>query len=186
MVCTPERPIDWKTFMKLTEINAKQVKSPLQIWYSTFKLRESLLMHKIAVIFLHYLPAYIVDFAARCLGKKPMLVQAYKKIGKFIEVISYFSTRQWDFRNNNTQALWKKLKEEDKDIFEFSMSRFSWDIFFLTYMKGARVYLLKDPLDTIPAGKIRYRKLQIAHYTLVTFLIFLLYLFLMLLYRLFV
>lgn len=90
-------------------------------------------------------------------------------------MIAYFATRDWSFKNDNVQNLWKQLKPRDKELFEFSMKNFDWDQYFHTYTRGCRVYLLKDPLDTIPEGKIKYRKLQIAHYTLLTLVCILFY-----------
>lgn len=99
------------------------------------------------------------------------MVEGYKKINKFGEVISYFAMRQWNFRNDNVQALLKKMKTADRELFEFDMGALDWDAYHYTYLRGARLYLLKDPLETIPEGRIKYRKVQIAHYTLVTFLL---------------
>lgn len=98
------------------------------------------------------------------------MVEGYKKIDKFGEVISYFAMRQWNFKNGNVQELWKKMKATDRKVFQFDMGALDWDEYNYTYLRGARLYLLKDPLDTIPEGKIKYRRLQIAHYTLVSFI----------------
>lgn len=109
-------------------------------------------------------------------------MKGYKKIAKFSDVISYFAMHEWKFCNKNTQNLYKKLSPIDKNLFCMSMKEFSWDEYAQTYVVGCRVYLLKDPLETIPKGKIKYRVLQVAHYTLVTFLLYLLYKFLMFMY----
>lgn len=102
-------------------------------------------------------------------------MKAYQKIGKFSEVISYFAMRQWKFTNKNTQDLFRKMNARDRDLFNFNMAAFNWETYFYTYARGCRVYLLKDPMETLPAGRIKYRKLQIAHYTLVTFLCYVFY-----------
>lgn len=113
------------------------------------------------------------------------MVEGYKKIDKFGEVISYFAMRQWQFKNDNVQGLWRKMKTTDRDVFQFDMGALDWDAYNYTYLRGARLYLLKDPLDTIPEGKIKYRRLQIAHYTLVSFLTVMLLLFVRFLVKLF-
>lgn len=97
-------------------------------------------------------------------------MKGYQKIEKFLNVLAYFATRQWNFTNNNTQSLWKKLNEEDQRLFDFDMDAFDWDSYFFTYARGGRVYLLKDPLETLPQGRIKYLKLQVAHYTLMLIL----------------
>lgn len=94
-------------------------------------------------------------------------MKGYQKINKFSNVISYFCLREWDFKNCNTQRLWKTMKKPDRDLFEFSMKNLSWDAYFYTYVRGARVYLLKDPLETIPKGYVKLYKVMVAHYCLV-------------------
>lgn len=94
------------------------------------------------------------------------LVKGYQKINKFAGVLAYFCLRQWDFKNDNIQALWNRLKRQDKELFEFSMKNLDWDMYFYTYTRGGRVYLLKDPLDTVDKGANKVMKLRIAHYSL--------------------
>lgn len=67
------------------------------------------------------------------------------------------------------------MNQKDRQLFQFSMDTFDWDVYFRTYIRGCRVYLLKDPLDTIPQGWVKYRKLQIAHYALLAILGLILY-----------
>lgn len=103
------------------------------------------------------------------------MVKGYQKINKFADVIGYFSSREWLFTNQNVQALWNRMRQSDKDLFEFNMKTFSWDAYFYTYVRGARLYLLKDPLETIPQGRVKYYKLMVAHYALMAVLAFLFY-----------
>lgn len=103
------------------------------------------------------------------------MVKSYKKIHKYLAVVEYFALRQWNFTNENVTALWGKMGEQDRHLFEFSMATFDWDVYLRTYVRGCRVYLLKDPLDTIAKGAIRFKKLQIAHYALLIILAVVLY-----------
>lgn len=107
------------------------------------------------------------------------LVKGYQKINKFTDVISYFSSREWKFTNDNVQSLWKKMSKRDRELFEFSMKNFNWDSYFYTYVRGARAYLLKDPLTTLPEGTVKYYKLMVLHYVLMGVLFWALYKFLM-------
>lgn len=111
-------------------------------------------------------------------------MDGYKKIDKFGSVISYFAMREWNFRNDNTQALWKKLSPTDKELFEFDMSLLDWDAYYYTYVRGGRVYLMKDPLDTIPQGAAKRKKLMVAHYTVIFLFWLMVFVFLRLLLRL--
>ncbi|KAJ8933768.1 hypothetical protein NQ314_013802 [Rhamnusium bicolor] len=169
-VSTPESPFTWDEFQILSTKHCKQIPSEKCVWHSYFRIITNTYFHLIATFFFHTIPAYFVDLIALCIGKKPMLVKGYQKINKFANVISYFCLREWEFKNGNTQDLWNRMKKHDKELFEFSMKNFNWDLYFYTYTRGARAYVLKDPLDTISKGAVKYYKLMIAHYALLAVL----------------
>ncbi|KAF5273009.1 hypothetical protein FQR65_LT17250 [Abscondita terminalis] len=184
-VTSVQKPITWKNWMAYSEKYLKQVPSPLQVWYYFFFMHSNYYVHLFCVFLLHTIPAYIVDFLARCVGKEPLLVKGYQKINKFLDVLAYFTTRTFLFTNDNTQNLWKKLNATDKKLFVFDVGAFDWDDYFYKFARGGRVYLLKDPLDTLPQGRVKFLKLRIAHYTLLTVLFLLALKFFMFLYSLF-
>ncbi|XP_057664834.1 fatty acyl-CoA reductase wat-like [Diorhabda carinulata] len=170
-VSTPEKPISWDQFQRLSTKHATQIPSEKVIWHSYFRMIQNKWLFLIASFLLHTIPAHVVDFIAVCVGKKPMLVKGYAKINKFADVLSYFCQRQWVFTNNNIQSLWQRLNKRDKELFEFSMKLLDWDLYFYTYTRGGRLYILEDPLETIPKGKIKYIKMLCAHYALMAFLL---------------
>ncbi|RZF49235.1 hypothetical protein LSTR_LSTR016204, partial [Laodelphax striatellus] len=84
------------------------------------------------------------------------LYQIYCKIDKFSTVLTYFATRKWVFTNQNVQNLWRRLSPEDQAKFNFDMKKLDWDHFFYNYIRGLRVYLLKDDMSTLPDAMIRW------------------------------
>lgn len=166
-VCTPEKPIKWGEYME--GVSSEGLKTPSMncVWYYVLFMNKYLFVHKLCCFFLHWIPAYIIDGVRYVIGKKPMLVAGYKKLDYVFDCLTYFIIGEWSFKNNNVQALWKKLSKSDQGVFEFSMSNVEWLSMFPTFVKGSRVYLFKDPLDTIPEAKKYYFKLKVAHYTLV-------------------
>ncbi|KAK5638967.1 hypothetical protein RI129_013262 [Pyrocoelia pectoralis] len=169
-VCSTQTQITWRIWMKYSEQHLKRVPSPLQLWHHFFILNSNYFMHILCVILFHYIPAYVGDLLALCIGKQPLLVKGYQKIGKFTDVISYFAVRQWNFSDQNTQNLYQCLNSTDKDTFGFNLKEFDWDAYFYTFARGGRVYLLKDPLETLPQGRIKYIKLIFMHYALIAVL----------------
>lgn len=163
-VSSPQNPVTWGEFIDTSTKHCKQIPSEKVIWHHMFKARSNYYEHILAVFFLHTVPAYIIDFVLWCLQKKPMLVKGYQKINKFAGVLTYFTTNEWKFTNDNVQSLWNRMKKQDRELFEFDIERLDWDLYFYTYTRGARVYLLKDPLDTIPKGNVKYYKLMTMHY----------------------
>lgn len=75
-----------------------------------------------------------------------------------MDVIEYFSMRQWEFQMDNMNALWASLTPRDQELFNFDMSKMDWDLFLHHYYLGIRQYLLKDPMHTIPAATARWKR----------------------------
>jgi fatty acyl-CoA reductase len=73
-------------------------------------------------------------------------------------VISYFGTRDWKFTNRNVRGLWEKLNDDDRKLFDFDIGGLDWDKYFYNYVRGVRVYLLKDELATVPQAMAKYKR----------------------------
>ncbi|CAH0712962.1 unnamed protein product, partial [Brenthis ino] len=171
-VSSEQNPITWGTFKNYMEVNMYQTVFMQVMWMHAFWMTPSKFLYNIYSLLLHWIPAYIVDTIAVVIMKKPVLRKAYKKAGKLSEVISFFAIREWKFHNKNTLNLLKELDDADKHIFNFDIGSLKWDEYFKDYLKGIRLYLLKDPLETIPQAKKKYFKLVLAHYFLVSLIVF--------------
>lgn len=112
------------------------------------------------------------------------LRKAYTKIEKFSSVISYFATREWKFSNNNIQNLFHELSDVDKKIFDFDLNAFDWNEYFKVYTLGIKLYLLKEPADSIEAGIKKQSRLRWLHFTVCGILLLCLYRLLLFIYRL--
>lgn len=58
--------------MKYNMDTGMEIPTTKAVWYFFFKLNKSLWVHNLYVLFLHLLPAVIVDGLARLSGRKPM------------------------------------------------------------------------------------------------------------------
>lgn len=94
--------------------------------------------------------------------------KTYKKIDEMSNILNYYMSEQWIFRNKNTRTLWKQLNSTDRKLFEFSMESFNWVSYFYTFVRGTRTYLLKDSLETVNHAKRKYKMFKYVHYTIVT------------------
>lgn len=86
------------------------------------------------------------------------MLKLYKKIHKFMDVLNYFTTRQWTFTNNTFKSVLDKMSQEDRGNFVCDITKIDWDQYFRTYMRGIRVYLIKDPLETLPAALVKWHR----------------------------
>ncbi|CAG9759270.1 unnamed protein product [Ceutorhynchus assimilis] len=163
-VSSVQNPVTWDEFKNLATKHGTKFPPQRVLWYRICRFRPNYYENMLAVLFLHTIPAYLVDFVLICLGKKPLLVKGYQKIKKFAQVIEYFGMNDWKFKNNNTQMLWNKMKTADRKFFKFDIEKLDWDLYMYTYCRGCRVYLLQDPMDTLPQAKKKYRILFVLHY----------------------
>ncbi|XP_076284758.1 fatty acyl-CoA reductase wat-like isoform X2 [Lasioglossum baleicum] len=169
-VASPQNPLDWQTYMKYGIQYGLEICSVKQIWYYMIWTTRYISLYQIFVFFLHTIPAHIVDTIARLLGRKPMLVDTYRKIDKFSSVVHFFSTLEWDFRNENVRKMWSKLNSVDRKLFNFNVENLDWQFYLYNNIKGIRVYLVNDPIneESLKKGRAKYAKLQVAHYTAFT------------------
>lgn len=94
-VSSVENPLTWGEFTKLVINNGFDYPFSDAIYYLSFHMNRTAFMNRIYMIFLHFLPAILIDFIARCIGQTPRLKKTYDKIHKFSNVISYFCTNDW-------------------------------------------------------------------------------------------
>ncbi|XP_018318580.1 fatty acyl-CoA reductase wat [Agrilus planipennis] len=167
-----ENPIAWGSFMDKCSKYGMRTPTVKAVWYYYLSLQTTLIGHNLLILFMHFLPAFLCDMALTLFGKQPRLIKVYKKIHKFCAVISYFSTRSFEFGSKRVRSMIRNMTEQDQKIFFCDLRKLDWDEFFLEYTEGIRVYLIGDPIETLEAAKIRWRKLYYLHQGLKLLLLF--------------
>lgn len=51
-----------------------------------------------------------------------------------------------------------KMTDRDRNIFFCDLKKLNWDDYFREHYKGVRVYLLKDPMSTVPEARKRWNR----------------------------
>ena len=75
-----------------------------------------------------------------------------------MEVLNYFTLKEWQFSNEHVRSLADKLDSKDKELFPMDIKEVVWDTYFQTYIRGIRIYLMKDPLDTLPQARVKWQR----------------------------
>ncbi|XP_015435285.1 PREDICTED: putative fatty acyl-CoA reductase CG5065 [Dufourea novaeangliae] len=161
-----DNPITYDQLKNMSEKYGFEFPTGKAIWYYSFRNTKYRIIHFFYVYLLHLLPALLIDTAMLCLGKQPRMLKIYKKIHKFMDVLNYFTTKTWKFSNDNFKAVLNKMSPEDRENFACDIARIDWDHYFRTYVRGVRVYLIKDPLDTLPQARVRWQRLYWIHQAL--------------------
>ncbi|KAJ4443859.1 hypothetical protein ANN_05646 [Periplaneta americana] len=150
----------------------------MTIWYPDGNMRSSKLMHNLCVVFLHFLPAYVIDFLLMLFRQKRFMVRLQHKVQAGLEVLQYFTTRQWQFRSDNFCSLQKQLSPSDRAVFYTDFEAVQDEEYLYHTVLGARQYCLKEPLSSLPRCrrnlKILYvvdRLWSVAFYLLLVWLV---------------
>jgi len=170
-------PIYWKAI----DTHGRKLvsKHPLEfvIWYPGGSYRDSWILDRLCRMFLHYLPALIIDLVLLLIpGKKPFMWKLICKMHKAMQALEYFSTRQWSWSNDNVHALNDELDEQDKALFNCDLRKLpAWDSFLENYILGIRQYICKSSPDTLEKSRFRLKLLYVADCLLKLVLLFILY-----------
>ncbi|KAI4483858.1 hypothetical protein M0802_013256 [Mischocyttarus mexicanus] len=157
-VSSVQNPITWGCLEQLVEHCGMEIPSKKVLWYYSLMFISNYYVNFVVAIFVHWIPAIIVDSLAYLSGKKPILLKIYGNLHKFQKVICFFTTNEWKFTDDNVSKLWKKLSVVDKYNFCFNIADLDWENFFDMYVKGLRVFLLKDPMETVEKSLPYYKK----------------------------
>lgn len=68
------------------------------LWYPGGGMTTSKVVHLIAVLFLHLIPAYLLDGLIYMTGNKPFLVRVQNKVAAGLDLLQYYTTKQWIFK----------------------------------------------------------------------------------------
>lgn len=96
---------------------------------------------------------------------------------KHLPKVFHFANGDWKIHTTEMMKAHDKLSLADQKLFIFDLKKLEWEPFICTYARGARTYLLREPLTNIPEASRRYRQLKYLHYTTMTifFLVFVYY-----------
>ena len=119
-------PLTWGMIERLGRVAL--IKYPMSevMWYPSGSFKSNLTLHKIDVVLYHYLPAYFLDFLARLSGRPAMLVRLYDKAHRAMDCLTYFTTNEWRFINENSFYLLEQMSAEDKRVFYFDVRDIDW------------------------------------------------------------
>lgn len=86
------------------------------------------------------------------------MVRIQKRISDGLDVLQYFTTREWIFYNDNLLKLFHELSAEDKDLFKIIIYDIDVNEYLKSIILGARQYCMKEDLSTLPKAR-RHQKM---------------------------
>lgn len=85
------------------------------------------------------------------------MVRIQKKISDGLEVLQYFTTREWVFHNTNLLIMWGEMSPQDKKIFSVDFSEIDDEPYIKDVILGARQYCMKEPLSSLPRARMHIK-----------------------------
>lgn len=112
------------------------------------------------VLFEQLIPAYTIDFFLTLIRKKAFFVRIQKKISKAVEILEFFTTKQWEFTNDNIFMLLDELNETDTKLFNFDIKELDWRSYIETYCLGTKIHLMKEDISKIGECRLKIAKMK--------------------------
>lgn len=130
----------------------------ISLWYPNGSMKRNYFHHWLCVIFLHYLPAYFIDFMLFITGHKPFLTNVQRRLSNGLKVLEYYTTRTWIFKNDNFKKMYADLNEVDKKKFNFNMADIKIEEYLLNYILGIRSFILKEVPEDLPRARANLKR----------------------------
>ncbi len=80
-------------------------------------------------------------------------VNIYDRVFNALTSLDFFYTRQWRFISQNPDKLWSTMSASDKKTFYFDVRQIDWRSYFEKYVRGVRLYILKEDPKTLPEAR---------------------------------
>ncbi|XP_046421024.1 putative fatty acyl-CoA reductase CG8306 isoform X1 [Neodiprion fabricii] len=159
-------PFKWEKVE--SHINTYLHRYPLRsaVWYPYLKLLPSLLLFRISAIFVHMIPAYILDTVTRVFGGRPILVRLHTNVNKSLSRLEKFIFTEWKFSNARLLELNATLSTVDKDKFILDIRSLKWEDYFNDLVQGVRRYLSNESPKNLGKARSKDKVLLVAHLVL--------------------
>lgn len=154
-----KNPLTWYRFREIGFKVWMKYPTKEMMWYPNCSFTMNPTVHKIDTAVSHYLPAYLIDLFCRLTGRRVRWVRLYDRAHRAIGCLDFFTTHQWRFISENPIRLLSYLSEKDRQTFYFDVRKIDWTAYIETYVLGARRFILKDDLSTLPEARRNLNRL---------------------------
>ncbi|XP_070134940.1 putative fatty acyl-CoA reductase CG5065 isoform X1 [Drosophila bipectinata] len=152
-----EKKRTWKWIMDVGRDLGMKYPFEVGLWYPDGNMTSSKFYHTFCSIMFMWLPAYLIDFLLLIFGQRRFMIRVQTKIAVGLEVLQFFTTRNWDFKSTHFKQIYQEMDATDRKIFKINTD----DVDDYEYMKvsilGGRQYVMKEPLTSLPKSRIQLR-----------------------------
>ncbi|CAH2001249.1 unnamed protein product [Acanthoscelides obtectus] len=153
------KPITWQQFIDLCFKYMRKHPFSDVFWYPNGSVSSNRTLNTFNWIFLHWIPAHIIDSFVWLTGGRPIMVKIQNKLTKAASCLEYFTTQQWQFNDENVRNLVSTLNEVDKEVFCFDVAKIDWNKYIEDYVLGIRRFIFKEERTSLPKARRQMSKL---------------------------
>lgn len=162
-----DNPITWGGMLEMCKKESRVTPSEGAVWYPDGSIKDSRWQHVLCVVFFHFLPAYFIDLMMLLTGNRTFMVRLQRRIQGGLQILHYYTTRKWHFRNDSLKALAAELSPEDRKRFQMDVRTVDWPTYFRNYVSGVRNFVLHEDPDATKAVR-HHQRLYVLHRVTVT------------------
>ncbi|KAM3963004.1 putative fatty acyl-CoA reductase CG5065 [Aphomia sociella] len=156
-----DRNTTWKEILDLGKATIRKFPFEGPLWYPDGNIRHNKFIHSLCVFFYHIVPAYLIDFLMLIFRQKRFMVRIQNRISVGLEVLQYFTTREWWFDTHNFKSLASTLNQADFQEFPMDLSIIEDEPYIESCMIGGKLYCLKEKLENLPKARLQNNILYI-------------------------
>jgi len=144
------KPITWGEVVEKGKQVAYKNPFEMMLWFPNGNIYKSKAVHDISVVLFHWIPAYLIDFLMLIFRQKRFMIKIQTRIQDGLNVLQYFTTRQWQFSNKELIAVRESMNSVDKELFTLDFEKIDPVPYLTDCVLGARQYLMKEDPSTLP------------------------------------
>ncbi|XP_049867485.1 putative fatty acyl-CoA reductase CG5065 [Pectinophora gossypiella] len=145
----------WKDVLDIGKATVRKYPFEGPLWYPDGNIRHNKFIHDLCVFFYHIVPAYLIDFLMFVFRQKRFMVRIQNRITVGLEVLQYFTTREWWFDTHNFKGLPATLNAEDFKTFPMDVTVIQDVPYIESCMIGGKLYCLKEKLEDLPKARLQ-------------------------------
>lgn len=156
-------PVTWGQILEKGKKLAYQYPFEGQVWYPAGDIHSNKFVHDLIVFFFHIIPAYLIDFLMLIFRQKRFMVRIQNRISTGLEVLQYFTTREWVFHNTNLLMMVEEMNSKDKEIFPINFLSIDQTEYMKNCILGTRQYCMKEDLSSLPRARRHQAVMYVVH-----------------------
>ncbi|KAK9501401.1 hypothetical protein O3M35_012134 [Rhynocoris fuscipes] len=146
-------PVTWGEIVGIGREVIKEYPYDAGLWYPGGTMRTNPFTHAIVVFLCQILPAYFIDFIMLLTRNKRFMVRVQNRISLGMELLQYFTMRQWNFSTPKSKEIRSCLSDKESDIFYLPFDGIDIRRFLIDSIIGSRVFCLKEPLENLDRAR---------------------------------